>query len=121
MAEKDLYDEFETITNQLNDISKKVSLLKEELSKTLEENEEVKLENQNLRSHLEKVSTEDEDPNGNKLSDSRLNLENLYLKGFHICRPLYGARRDRNKEECVFCLQILDSDNDSNKKKKKIN
>jgi len=106
MAEKDLYDEFETITNQLNDISKKVSLLKEELSKTLEEKEELKLENQNLRKHLEKVGYEDKDFKGNALSDSRLNLENLYRKGFHVCQQFYGSHRDK-QEECIFCMRVL--------------
>ena len=106
MAEKDLYDEFETITDQLNDISKKVSLLKEELSKTLEEKEELKMENHNLRKHLEKVGYEDKDFNGNTLSDSRLNLENLYHKGFHVCQQFYGMHRDSN-EDCMFCTAVL--------------
>ena len=117
MAEKDLYDEFETITNQLNDISKKVSLLKEELSKTLEEKEELEIENQNLRKHLEKMGYEDRDVKGNKLSYSRLNLEKLYLKGFHVCQQFYGTRR-KDKEECIFCTQVLYGSNDKKKKVK---
>ena len=117
MAEKDLYDEFETITDQLNDISKKVSLLKEELSKTLEEKEELKMENHNLRKHLEQSGYEEEDFDGNKLSNSRLNLENLYLKGFHVCQQFYGTRR-KDKEECIFCTQVLYGSNDKKKKVK---
>ena len=120
MAEKDLYDEFETITNQLNDISKKVSLLKEELSDTLEKNEEIKLENQNLRKHLEKVGYEEKDFNDNTLSGSRLNLEKLYRKGFHVCQQYYGSHRD-NDEECLFCMNVLYGTNwKKNKKVKKI-
>jgi len=107
MAEKDLYDEFEIITTQLNDISKKVSLLKEELSKTLEEKEELNLENTNLRKHLEKVNDDDRDSEGNVLSDSRLNLEHLYKKGFHVCRPFYGTHRNTEEEDCIFCRDVL--------------
>ncbi|KRN99214.1 initiation control protein YabA [Companilactobacillus kimchiensis] len=114
MAEKDLYDEFETITNQLNDISKKVSLLQEELSKTLEEKEELKMENHNLRKHLEKEGYEDKDFKGNTLSDSRLNLENLYLKGFHVCQQFYGTHR-KNQEECIFCMNVLYGSNGKGK------
>ena len=106
MADKDLYDEFETITNQLNDISQKVMILKKELSKTLEEKEELKIENQNLRKHLEKKGYEDQDYNGNELSYSRLNLEILYHEGFHVCRPFYGTHRGSNKE-CLFCDDVL--------------
>jgi len=119
MAEKDLYDEFETITNQLNDISTKVSALKEELSKTLEENEEIKLENLNLRKRLEN-GYDNQDFNGNRVTDSHLNLENLYLKGFHICQQFYGSHRDRDKGECIFCVQILDGTG-KDKKKEKVN
>lgn len=116
MAEKDLYDEFETITDQLNDISEKVSLLKEELSKTLEEKEELKIENKNLRKHLEKMGYEDKDFNGNKLSYSRLNLESLYRKGFHVCQQFYGTHR-KDKEECIFCTNVLYGSNKKSKKK----
>lgn len=117
MADKDLYDEFETITDQLNDISKKVSLLKEELSQALEEKEELKMENHNLRKHLERTGYEEEDVDGNKLSNSRLNLENLYLKGFHVCQQFYGAHRDSH-EDCMFCTAVLYGDNKKGKKNK---
>jgi len=120
MAEKDLYDEFETITNQLTDISKRVSSLKDELSKVLEEKEELKMENQNLRKHLEKNGYEDKDFSGNALSDSILNLENLYLKGFHVCQDSYGARRKNRDEECIFCMQVLYGNNGKSKKDKKV-
>ncbi|MQS75761.1 initiation control protein YabA [Companilactobacillus halodurans] len=119
MAEKDLYDEFETLTSQLNDISKKVSLLKEELSRSLEEKEELKMENHNLRKHLEKIGYEDKDFKGNTLSDSRLNLENLYRKGFHVCQQFYGTHR-KNKEECIFCMNVLYGSNGKGKRKKAI-
>lgn len=122
MAEKNLYDEFETVTNQLNDLSKRVSLLKEELSKTLEEKEELTIENQNLRKHLEHNGYEERDVNGNTLSDSRLNLENLYLKGYHVCQQFYGMRRDgTDKEECLFCNDVLYGDHSKKGKKNKIN
>ncbi|WP_125707144.1 initiation-control protein YabA [Companilactobacillus zhongbaensis] len=104
MAENDLYSEFEDIANKLSDLSTELSSLKEQLSKSLEENEELKIENKNLRKHLEKVNDGQKDFDPNDLPSSRLNLEKLYEKGFHVCQQFYGSHHD---EPCMFCLDVI--------------
>ncbi len=104
MAEKDLYSEFESIANQLSDLSSQLSDMKEQLSKSLEENEELKMENKNLRKHLEKVDDGEKELDPNELPSSRLNLEKLYEKGFHVCQQFYGSHHD---EPCMFCLDVI--------------
>ncbi|WP_334329027.1 initiation control protein YabA [Companilactobacillus sp. HBUAS59699] len=106
MAEKDLYDEFASISNQLGSLSNQIDALKEQLSKDLEEKEELKMENHNLRKQLEKLGYEDKSFNESELPTSRLNLEKLYHKGFHVCQQFYGSHRKEN-EECVFCLGVI--------------
>ncbi|WP_125714414.1 initiation control protein YabA [Companilactobacillus kedongensis] len=118
MAENDLYDEFETISNQLNNLNDRLESLKEQLSKSLEEKEELEMENQNLRKHLEKLGYEDKDFGANGLSTSRLNLEKLYLKGFHVCQPFYGSHR-KEDEECVFCQGVIYGNHEKKNKKVK--
>ncbi|AKP66955.1 initiation-control protein YabA [Companilactobacillus ginsenosidimutans] len=104
MAENDLYSEFENISNKLNDLSSQMASMKEKLSKSLEENEELKIENKNLRKRLEKDTDGGKDFDPNDLPSSRLNLEDLYEKGFHVCQQFYGAHHD---EPCMFCLDVI--------------
>ncbi|MFD1472500.1 DNA replication initiation control protein YabA [Companilactobacillus mishanensis] len=106
MAENDLYDEFDKITNQLVSLSSQMVKLREQFSRTLEENEELKMENQNLRKHLDKEDNAGKDFEDHNLPSSRLNLEKLYEKGFHVCQQFYGSHR-KNNEECVFCLGVI--------------
>ncbi|WP_010624838.1 initiation-control protein YabA [Companilactobacillus versmoldensis] len=113
MAENDLYSEFEDITNKLSDLSTQLSSLKEQLSKSLEENEELKMENKNLRKHLEKVDDETKDFDQSDLPSSRLNLEKLYEKGFHVCQQFYGSHHD---EPCMFCLDVIYGNRSQNQK-----
>lgn len=106
MAEKDLYSEFEDISDHLIELSAQLSSLKEQLSKSLEENEELKIENKNLRKHLEQVDKSGKDYDSLDLPSSRLNLEKLYEKGFHVCQQFYGSHRDQDKP-CLFCMNVI--------------
>ncbi|WP_155802179.1 initiation control protein YabA, partial [Companilactobacillus versmoldensis] len=45
-----------------------------------------------------------------------LNLESLYRKGFHVCQQFYGTHR-KDKEECIFCTNVLYGSNKKSKKK----
>ena len=104
MAENDLYSEFEDISNKLTDLSTQLASLKEQLSQSLEENAELKMENKNLRKHLEKVNEDEVEHGSLDLPSSRLNLEKLYEKGFHVCQQFYGSHHD---EPCMFCLDVI--------------
>ncbi|WP_099975134.1 MULTISPECIES: initiation control protein YabA [Lactobacillaceae] len=106
MAQNDLYDEFETISNELDDLTKRIASLKERLSIDLEEKEELKLENKNLRSHLINSGLDEKKVDKKTLSTSRKNLEKLYQQGFHVCQQFYGSHRDQS-EECVFCYGVI--------------
>jgi Uncharacterized protein conserved in bacteria len=122
MTEKDLYGEFEAVSDQLNDLNNRLKSLQEQLSMNLERKEELEIENQNLRKHIEKLSyddnvDEDKDITGQKLSISRLNFEKIYNKGFHVCKPFYGLHRDDG--ECIFCQDVIYGDRSNRKEKNK--
>jgi hypothetical protein len=46
MTEKDLYGEFEAVSDQLNDLNNRLKSLQEQLSMNLERKEELEIENQ---------------------------------------------------------------------------
>jgi regulator of replication initiation timing len=114
LKDKDLYDRLQDLESaqehQLNSLHE----LKESLENILEQNSELKIENQHLRAHLEELDADTQpavasgdNPSGEKtLSKSRQNLEKLYNEGFHVCRYFYGSRREKN-DACAFCLDVI--------------
>lgn len=105
MKEKDQFYEFEQLLQQARDLSKQMEAMKDDISALLVENAELKIENENLRN---KVDTDTV-----SVSGAHQNLEKLYNKGYHICRPFYGSHRKAD-EGCAFCLGILnETDNKS--------
>lgn len=113
MAEKDYYAIFENMENDAKSLTQRLSDMKDDLSHILEENAELKIENENLRKHLEKVDPDDSET----LPESRRNLEKLYNEGYHVCKELYGKRRDSN-EECMFCRDLIYGNRDEDKGQK---
>ncbi|GKQ42153.1 initiation-control protein YabA [Companilactobacillus sp. RD055328] len=110
MAQKDEFQKFDQLVQQSQDLSKKLQEMKDSISALLIENAELKIENENLRNRLDADTTNSKKTN---VTNAHQNLVKLYNKGYHICRPMYGAHRNE-AEGCAFCLGILnDTDNKS--------
>ncbi|APB31542.1 initiation-control protein YabA [Vagococcus teuberi] len=102
-----LYDELVNVERQLETMLYQVKEMKPVLDDLIEENLNLKLENQHLHDKLDKLEKQEVAEDGRQeLSKSRLNLEKLYEQGFHVCKDFYGSRRE-NQEECVFCSSMI--------------
>ncbi|MGX4686407.1 initiation-control protein YabA [Vagococcus sp. JNUCC 83] len=102
-----LYDELVNVERQLETMLYQVKEMKPIVDDLIEENLNLKLENQHLHDKLDKLEKQETADDGKQeLSKSRLNLEKLYEQGFHVCKDFYGSRRE-NQEECVFCSSMI--------------
>lgn len=108
VEKKDLYDGFIELETQTKAILAKLAALKADMGTVLEKNAELEIENRHLREHLEELqkSATHKSNGAVELSKSKLNLENLYEEGFHVCPYMYGQRRIED-EPCAFCLDII--------------
>lgn len=108
MAKRDVYEELKDLQTEMMQIISKFEHVQAEVTKTLEQNAELKIENQHLREVLRadrNGESDDSNPEP-QLSKSRQNLEKLYEEGFHVCNFEYGKRRENN-EPCAFCLDVI--------------
>ena len=107
MDKMKLYDELVNVERQLETMLFQVKEMKPIVDNLVEENLNLKLENQHLHDKLDKLEKQEVVDDGRQeLSKSRLNLEKLYEHGFHVCKDFYGSRRE-NQEECVFCSSMI--------------
>ena len=112
MPNRQLYDRIEKLTKQTLLQLHEFEQISEELQKVIEENHNLTMENRHLKDRLDEL-----EPNTHtkkvakkkKRSQSIINLENIYDQGFHICNLYYGKRRE-NDESCMFCTEILYSE-----------
>lgn len=122
MDKKEVFDSVINMESQIGNLYQQLGELKQHVAELIEENNTLKLENENLRRHLER-------PNGlskgnkvtNKKKNSKLtnqteeksldvgegydNLARLYQEGFHICNLHFGS--PRKDGDCLFCLSFL--------------
>lgn len=103
MDKRDLFDALEQFSEELMVTLAEVESIKKHLREVVEENTQLRLENEKLRERLGEV---EERAPVHKERQGRSNLEKIYLDGFHICTFSYGQRRE-NDEECVFCDELL--------------
>lgn len=110
MDKKELIDGFSQLESNLTSHLESVRALQEELNQVVEENNNLRMENKHLRDRLsqeiEVVGSDYQTDEKVKLTKSRLNLENIYEEGFHVCNAFYGQRRPGD-EPCVFCLDVI--------------
>ena len=105
MSQKDYYAKFTALQAVAQDLTQELSAMKEDISQVLEENAELKIENEHLHARLTELDAQKEP----ELPEARRTLEKLYEQGFHVCTVLYGAHRENN-EECAFCLDVIYGD-----------
>lgn len=108
MEKKELYDGFVALEQETQAMLTKIAALKTQMAAIVENNAELEIENRHLREHLQELQTsaDHKSTGAVELSKSKLNLENLYEEGFHVCSYMYGQRRIDN-EPCAFCLDII--------------
>ncbi|KRL76893.1 hypothetical protein FC17_GL001557 [Secundilactobacillus paracollinoides DSM 15502 = JCM 11969] len=109
LENQDVYDYLKNMQSEMAQMTNKFADLQDKVTATLEQNAELKIENQHLRDLIK--STHDAETlsdNGKEpqLSKSRKNLEKLYEEGFHVCNYEYGKRRENN-EPCAFCVEVI--------------
>ncbi|WP_413627570.1 DNA replication initiation control protein YabA [Fructilactobacillus vespulae] len=104
MDSKQINENIDQLSLQFSQMVTEVAKMKDSISAILEENSELKIENEHLRELLR--SSEKKGHTVHGLSKSKKNLEKLYNQGFHICNESYGKRREKN-ESCIFCTQII--------------
>ena len=108
LNKRELYDGLSDLGAEAQKMIEKIDLIKAEMTKVIEKNAELEIENQHLRAHLKELEEQKQSDEQSGLSKSRKNLEMLYEEGFHVCNvdSMYGTRRI-NDEPCVFCQDVI--------------
>ena len=114
MDKKDLFDQITEVTRNTEDLLNKLHETQSAMVEIMEENAELKIENQHLRERLKQATAAEHENEGTKntkhgLSKSLQNLEKLYASGYHICNEFFGKHR-QDDEECAFCLTVIYGD-----------
>ncbi|USS87825.1 DNA replication initiation control protein YabA [Fructilactobacillus hinvesii] len=104
MSNKNVDEGMDDLSTQFEQMFTKITTLRTKVAAILEENSELRIENEHLRELL--GSAEKKHQGVRELSQSKKNLEKLYNQGYHICNQYYGKRREAN-ESCIFCTDII--------------
>ncbi len=96
---QELFLRVEQLQEQIGHFYQEIGALKLLLNELLEENQNLIIENGNLRDRVGFSAEEKAAP-----GEAKKYLRNLYDDGFHICNINYGSLR---KGDCLFCLESL--------------
>jgi regulator of replication initiation timing len=120
---KEIFDSVSNMETQIGHLYQQLGEFKMHLAEILEENQSLKLENENLRRLLDSTGkfkekkssekdnrkTQEEQPGTVDkpfdIGEGYDNLARLYHEGFHICSLHFGSLRKEG--DCLFCLSFL--------------
>ncbi|RYL89811.1 DNA replication initiation control protein YabA [Sporolactobacillus sp. THM19-2] len=112
MEKRDIFSQVSHLEEQLGQVYVDFGNLKAQLTALLEENNNLTLENRNLRKRIESEKKQqvaeysgDDRSQGPDVGEGYDNLARLYKEGFHICNLHYGSVRKDG--DCLFCLSFL--------------
>ncbi|KRM86802.1 DNA replication initiation control protein YabA [Lacticaseibacillus thailandensis] len=121
MADRDVFEEFQQAANTAATLTQRLADLREDFTAVMEQNAELKIENEHLRDRLQELTEPDGTPKQpatkGGLSKSKQNLEKIYNEGYHVCSFQYGSRR-LNGEPCAFCSAVIYADADNERSNK---
>jgi regulator of replication initiation timing len=112
LEKRDIFSQVSHLEEQLGQVYVDFGNLKAQLTALLEENNNLTLENRNLRKRIESEKKQqvaeysgDARSQGPDVGEGYDNLARLYKEGFHICNLHYGSVRKDG--DCLFCLSFL--------------
>ncbi|WP_232698998.1 DNA replication initiation control protein YabA [Brevibacillus daliensis] len=121
MEKQDIFAKIASMEERVGELYQEIGSLKDVVDKLLEENGQLMIENEHLRSRflqdkpLRKTASKKQVPVSNVkrgvsakkvvVGEGYDNLARLYAEGFHICNVHYGSIRKEG--DCLFCLSFL--------------
>lgn len=107
----EIFEKLARLEENMSQLNNDLSELKHLTVQMVEENVALQVENENLKTLIDKEEKPKKVENNTKTQRkkplrSKKNLAMLYKEGFHICNgELFG--KHRKGDDCLFCLEVL--------------